>query len=57
MRIGRETAKEVLEAIDLVCSWCDSTPEDIYGIDPCAECKVIEIADRMWSSIDDKEEA
>ena len=38
----------VLDAIDVVCGECDYTREDVSGVDPCAGCKVIGIAERMW---------
>lgn len=55
--ITREEADKVLGAICLVCGWCDYVPEDFTGIDPCAGCKVVETADRMWDIVNGEEQS
>ena len=45
--IDKDLARNTLDAIELICSMCDYTPEDVSGIDPCASCMVVKTADRM----------
>ena len=53
--VDRKTASEILEAVDVVCGWCGYEPEDASGIDPCASCRVVEIANRMHDIVREKE--
>lgn len=51
MSISKEAARETLDAIDLVCSWCDYIPEDESGCDPCEGCNVVATYERMMGVI------
>ena len=51
--MNTKEAREIIDAIDIVCMWCDYRAEDETGIDPCEGCKVIETAERASNVIAD----
>lgn len=44
--MNAKEAREVLDAIDIVCGECCEYNPDAY--DPCAGCPVRATADRLW---------